>query len=65
MFLENPSIPSSRLDVMSFRRPLTNYISTLHNIPEELKYYLHRGGSLKSHTDIFDIMLFGLRFKVP
>jgi len=29
---------------------VTNYQSTLRNIPEERRSHLHRGGSRKSHT---------------
>jgi len=29
---------------------------TLRNIPEELKSYLHRNGSLKSYTFVFNVL---------
>jgi len=35
---------------------VTNYYSTLHKIPEERRYLLHRGGSLKWRSKVVQIV---------
>jgi hypothetical protein len=37
---------------------VTNYQPTLHNILEEQRSRLHRGGSLKSHSEIIFVLLY-------
>jgi hypothetical protein len=37
----------------------------LRNIPEECRYHLHRGASLKSRMELHEVIILGDKYRLP